>query len=85
MYLVKAMALGAGLLAGCVAAMAETSASIVDFETPLSRLHPLQGHLRQPAAPAPLLPWCCCTVALAAPGSSMSTGAGRSPPGAMSR
>ena len=56
MYLVKAAALVIVLLTGSVAgcvAIAETSASVVDFETPLSRLQPLQGYLRQPAGAAP--------------------------------
>jgi dienelactone hydrolase len=53
MHLVKAMALVAGLLTGSVTALAETSASIVDFETPLSRPQPLQGYLRQPAGAGP--------------------------------
>jgi dienelactone hydrolase len=57
MYLVKAAAFVIVLLtasvAGCTFAMAETSASIVDFETPLSRLQPLQGYLRQPAGAGP--------------------------------
>jgi dienelactone hydrolase len=43
----------AGNVAGCLVAGAETSASIVDFETPLSRLQPLQGYLRQPAGAGP--------------------------------
>ncbi len=42
-----------GGLARCVAAGTETSASVVDFETPLSRLQPLQGYLRQPAGAGP--------------------------------
>jgi dienelactone hydrolase len=53
MHLVKAAALVAALLTGSAAAIAETSASIVDFETPLSRLEPLQGYLRQPAGASP--------------------------------
>lgn len=57
MYLVKAAALVTALLAGnvagCVRALADPSASVVDFETPLSRLQPLQGYLRQPAGAGP--------------------------------
>lgn len=57
MYLVKAAALVivllTGSVAGCASAMAETSATVVDFETPLSRLQPLQGYLRQPAGGGP--------------------------------
>jgi dienelactone hydrolase len=53
MYLVKAAAVVIAMLTGCAAAMAETSASVVDFETPLSRLQPLQGYLRQPAGADP--------------------------------
>lgn len=56
MYLVKAAAfvivMLTGSVSGCVA-VAETSASVVDFETPLSRLQPLQGYLRQPAGAGP--------------------------------
>jgi dienelactone hydrolase len=57
MHLVKAAGFVIVLLtasvAGCAFAMAETSASVVDFETPLSRLQPLQGYLRQPAGAGP--------------------------------
>ena len=58
MYLVKAAAFVIVVLTGSVAgypAVAETSAGVVDFETPLSRLQPLQGYLRQPpgAGPSP--------------------------------
>jgi dienelactone hydrolase len=56
MYLVKSAAFAIVLLTASVAgcpAVAETSASIVDFETPLSRLQPLQGYLRQPAGAGP--------------------------------
>ena len=53
MYLVRAIAFVAALLAGCVRALAEPSASVVDFETPLSRPQPLQGYLRQPAGAGP--------------------------------
>jgi dienelactone hydrolase len=53
MYLVKAAAVVIAMLTGCAAAIAETSASVVDFETPLSRLQPLQGYLRQPAGAGP--------------------------------
>jgi len=53
MYLVKAIAFIAALLAGCVRALAEPSARVVDFETPLSRPQPLQGYLRQPAGAGP--------------------------------
>ena len=53
MYLVKAAGFVAALLAGCVSAFAEPSASVVDFETPLSRPQPLQGYLRQPAGAGP--------------------------------
>jgi dienelactone hydrolase len=57
MHLVKAAGFVIVLLTasvgGCAFAMAETSASVVDFETPLSRLQPLQGYLRQPAGAGP--------------------------------
>jgi dienelactone hydrolase len=53
MYLVKAAAVVIAMLTGCAAAIAETSASVVDFETPLSRPQPLQGYLRQPAGSGP--------------------------------
>jgi dienelactone hydrolase len=53
MYLVKAAAVVIAMLTGCAAAIAETSASVVDFETPLSRLQPLQGYLRQPVGAGP--------------------------------
>jgi dienelactone hydrolase len=53
MYLVKAAAVIIAMLTGCAAAIAETSASVVDFETPLSRLQPLQGYLRQPVGAGP--------------------------------
>lgn len=53
MYLFRAIAFVAILLAGSVRALAEPSASVVDFETPLSRLQPLQGYLRQPAGAGP--------------------------------
>ncbi|QDW36653.1 dienelactone hydrolase family protein [Bradyrhizobium sp. KBS0727] len=53
MYLVKAAAVVIAMLTGCAAAIAEPSASVVDFETPLSRLQPLQGYLRQPAGAGP--------------------------------
>jgi dienelactone hydrolase len=57
MYLVKAAAsvivLLTGSVAGCAAAIADTSASVIDFETPLSRLQPLQGYLRQPSGAGP--------------------------------
>ena len=57
MYLVKAAAfvivLLTGSVAGCASGMAETSASVVDFETPLSKLQPLQGYLRQPTGAGP--------------------------------
>lgn len=56
MYLVKAAGFAIAVLTGCVAgcpAVAEPSASVVDFETPLSRLQPLQGYLRQPAGASP--------------------------------
>ena len=59
MSLVKAVAFVTALLAasmaGCFSASAETSGSVVDFETPLSRPQPLQGYLRQPngAGPSP--------------------------------
>ncbi len=57
MYLVKAAAVVTVLMtvsaAANFAAAAETSASVVDFETPLSRLQPLQGYLRQPAGAGP--------------------------------
>jgi len=50
--LVKAVALVTALLtgsaAGCLAGRAETSARVVEFETPLTRSQPLQGYLRQP-------------------------------------
>lgn len=52
MYLVKAAAFVIVLLTGSVA-VAETSASVVDFETPLSKSQPLQGYLRQPAGAGP--------------------------------
>ena len=53
MYLVKAAAVVMAMLTGCAAAIADTSASVVDFETPLSRLQPLQGYLRQPSGAGP--------------------------------
>ena len=56
MHLVKAAAVVIVLLTGSVAGcatFAETSASVVDFETPLSRLQPLQGYLRQPSGAGP--------------------------------
>jgi dienelactone hydrolase len=56
MHLVQAAAFVIALLAGCVAgcpAIAEMSASVVDFETPLSKRQPLQGYLRQPAGAGP--------------------------------
>lgn len=56
MHLVKAAAFVIVLLAGSVAgcrAVAEPSASLVDFETPLSKPQPLQGYLRQPAGAGP--------------------------------
>jgi dienelactone hydrolase len=38
-----------GSAGGSVAARAETSARVVEFESPLARSQPLQGYLRQPA------------------------------------
>jgi dienelactone hydrolase len=54
MYLVRAVAFAAAMLVGCADARAETSASVVDFETPLAQSQPLQGYLRQPAGAGPL-------------------------------
>ena len=55
----KAAAFGAALLVGtaaaCAAAWSQSSASVVEFESPLASPQPLQGYLRQPnrAGPSP--------------------------------
>jgi dienelactone hydrolase len=55
----KAAAFGAALLIGtaaaCAAAWSQSSASVVEFESPLASPQPLQGYLRQPnsAGPSP--------------------------------
>jgi dienelactone hydrolase len=57
--LAKIAAFAAALLAGsaatCIAAAAESSGSVVEFENPLASSPPLQGYLRQPnsAGPSP--------------------------------
>lgn len=60
MNLVRATAVVTALLTGSAAAnlaAAAETASVVDFETPLSRPQPLQGYLRQPpgAGPSPVV------------------------------
>ena len=66
--LLKTTALIAALLAGHatagLAAAAESSATIVEFETPLAALPTsLQGVLRRPNTAAPCLPSYCCIPA----------------------
>jgi dienelactone hydrolase len=46
-------ALLAGSAAGCLAARAEPSATVVEFENPLASTQPLQGYLRQPSGAGP--------------------------------
>jgi dienelactone hydrolase len=53
----KAAAFGAALLIGdaaaCPAAWSQSSARVVEFESPLASPQPLQGYLRQPASAGP--------------------------------
>ncbi|HEV7880785.1 dienelactone hydrolase family protein [Bradyrhizobium sp.] len=53
----KAAAFGAALLVGtaaaCSPAQSQSSASVVEFESPLASPQPLQGYLRQPAGAGP--------------------------------
>jgi dienelactone hydrolase len=48
-----AAALVVGTALGCAAAWSQSSASVVEFESPLSSPPPLQGYLRQPASAGP--------------------------------
>jgi dienelactone hydrolase len=48
-----AVAFAAALVAGTAAAWPQSSAAVVEFESPLATAQPLQGYLRQPAGAGP--------------------------------